>query len=61
MLNMFNAFLQLLLDILVTYYLTKGMTDKRMPWLVFMCALFVSKLNAFTEYGSFADSLWATC
>ena len=36
MLNMFNAFLQLLLDILVTYYLTKGMTDKRMPWLVFM-------------------------
>ena len=39
MLNMFNAFLQLLLDILVTYYLAKGMTDKRMPWLVFMCAL----------------------
>ncbi|KAF9649614.1 MBOAT-domain-containing protein [Thelephora ganbajun] len=36
MLNMFNAFLQLLLDILVTYYLAKGMTDKRMPWLVFI-------------------------
>lgn len=43
MLNMFNAFLQLSLDIIVTYYLAKGMTDKRMPWLVFMCVLFVSK------------------
>ena len=41
MLNMFNALLQLLLDILVTYYLAKGMTDKRMPWLVFMCVFFV--------------------
>ena len=39
MLNMFNAFLQLLLDILVTYYLTKGMTDKRMPWIVFVCVI----------------------
>ena len=45
MLNMFNAFLQLLLDILVTYFLTKGMTDKRMPWLVFMCVLFVPKMK----------------
>ena len=45
MLNMFNAFLQLLLDILLTYFLTKGMTDKRMPWLVFMCVLFVPNME----------------
>jgi hypothetical protein len=41
MLNMYNALLQLLLDILVTYFLAKGMKDKRMPWLVFMCVLFI--------------------
>ena len=38
-LHMFNGLLQLLLDILVTYYLAKGMRDKRMPWLVFMHVL----------------------
>jgi lysophospholipid acyltransferase len=46
MLNMFTAFLQLLLDILVTYYLAKGMADKRMPWLVFMCVFLPPPPNA---------------
>ena len=57
-LNMFNAFFQLLLDILVTYYLAKGMTDKRMPWLVFMCVLylFLKRRNAFIEYRRFTAS-----
>jgi len=50
MLNMFNAFLQLLFDILATYYLAKGMTDKRMPWLVFMYVSLVSKRNASMKY-----------
>lgn len=36
MLNMFTAFLQLFLDVVVTYLLTRGMKDKRMPWIVFM-------------------------
>ena len=61
MLNMFNAFLQLLLDILATYYLTKGMTDKRVPWLVFMYVSFgygFLARNAFAEQGGFVDSLY---
>ena len=45
MLNMFDALLQLMLDILVTYYLSKGMTDKRMPWLVFMYVPFIHKVK----------------
>jgi len=36
MLNMFSAFLQLLLDVVVTYLLARGMKDSRMPWIVFI-------------------------
>ena len=56
MLNMFNALLQLSLDILVTYYLTKGMTDKRMPWLVFMCMFFLLKVTRLLNTVTFVDS-----
>ena len=49
---MFTAFLQLLLDILVTYYLAKGMADKRMPWLVFMYVFFLPKATRLLNSGS---------
>ena len=60
-LNIPGAFLQLLLDILVTYYLTKGMTDKRMPWLVFMCVVTLFEATRLLNVAVFADSRWDIC